>query len=52
MTKLLLQQLMQLVCFFKDIQLLNVALHQNSKLYSLGRVLTFQIENLLSCRKV
>jgi len=40
------------VCFFKDMQLFNVTLHQNSKLDSLRLGLTFQIENLLSCRRV
>jgi len=39
-----------LVCFFKDMQLCNVTLHQNSKLDSLRLGLTFQIENPLSCR--
>ena len=41
-----------IVCFFKDMQLFNVTLHQNSKLDSLRLGLTFQIENLLSCRRV
>ena len=40
-----------IVCFFKDMQLFNVALHQNSKRDSLRLGLTFQIENL-SCRRV
>ena len=40
------------VCFFKDMQLFNVTLHQNSKLDSLRLGMTFQIENLLSCRRV
>ena len=43
---------MQLVCFFKDMQLFNVTLNQNSKLDSLRLALTFQIENPLSCRRV
>jgi len=47
-----LQLLMQLVCFFKDMQLFNATLHQNSKLDSLRLGLTFQIENPLSCRRV
>jgi len=32
--------------------LFNVILHQNSKLDSLRLGMTFQIENLLSCRRV
>jgi len=43
---------MQLVRFLKDMQLCNVASHQNSKLDSLRLGLTFQIENTLSCRRV
>jgi len=39
-------------CFFKEMQLFNVTLHQNSKLDSLRLGLTFQVENLLSCRRV
>jgi len=39
-------------CFFKDMHLFNVTLHQNSKLDSLKLGLTFQIESLLSCRRV
>ena len=42
---------MELFCF-KDMQLFNVTLHQNSKLDSLRLGLTFQIENPLSCRRV
>ena len=38
--------------FFKDMQLFNVTLHQNSKFGSLRLGLTFQIENPLSCRRV
>jgi len=41
-----------IVCFIKDMQLFNVTLHQNSKHDSLRLGLTFQIENLLSCRRV
>jgi len=33
-------------------QLFNVTLHQNSKLVSLRLGLTFQTENLLSCRRI
>jgi len=33
-------------------QLCNVTLHQNSKHDSLRLGLTFQIENLLSCRRI
>jgi len=40
------------VCFFKDMQLVNATLHQNSKLDSFTLGLAFQIENLLSCRNV
>jgi len=40
------------VCFFRDMQLFNVTWHQNSKLDSLRLGLTFQIENLLRCRRV
>ena len=40
------------VCFFKGMQLFNVTLHQNSKLDPLRFGLTFQIANLLSCRRV
>jgi len=38
--------------FFKDMQLFNVTLHQNSKFGSLQLGLTFEIENPLSCRRV
>ena len=40
------------VCFFKDMQLFSVTLHQNSNLDSLRLGLNFQIENLLSFRRV
>jgi len=42
---------MQLVCFFKDMQLFYVTLHQKCKL-GLRLRLTFYIENPLSCRRV
>jgi len=43
---------MELVFLFKDMQLFNVTLHQNSKFGSLRHGLTFQILNPLSCRRV
>jgi len=43
---------MQLVRFFKDMQLFNVTSHQNSKLDSSRLGLTLQIEFPLSCRRV
>jgi len=52
MPVLQLQELAILVCFFKDMQLFNVALHQNLQPDSLRLGLTFQIENPLSCRRV
>jgi len=52
MPVLQLQYLMQLVCFFKDMQLCNVTLHQNSKLESLRLGLTFKIENPQNCTRV
>jgi len=35
------------VCFFRDMQLFNVTLHQNYKLDSLRLGLIFEIENLV-----